>query len=519
MRRKRPKFITPSQTRLRFAAAISISVIIVSSLGLYMVSAQTGTSTESGAFANDTVDPLDVENLTAEPGDSEVLLKWDAASDNVGVVGYKIFRGTLSVKEENQSYNLPSIPVGNVSSYRVKNLTNGQQYFFSIVALDAAGNESASFAPEISATPKAGLRLASIEDDGKAPVVKEVRAEDIITVKVVFSEPVRLPQEEPASAFAIERKDSRVRLPVQRAELDPRDASGATIILTTAPQEKGVDYVLTAGIEVKDFYGTPISSGTADTGAFEGSDKKISGPGPGGADVTPPSVVSAVADFADRIAVTFSEKIKLPPDVKSAISIERRGTANSIEVKNVNLSVDGATLYITTVPQQPGEYEVSIAGIADVVGNELEEEGPPIIVQASGVGLRDLIPPEDITNLIAKVRSAQKSLVEVRWTGSADSAGDLAEQILYQSEGKEARQFGSGAPVASDVHDIEIDKLKPGTWYTFKITTKDTSGNESGGVMKSIFLPQVGPGLVAALFTAVMAGVWRKQRRKKEKRV
>ena len=41
----------------------------------------------------------------------------------------------------------------------------------------------------------------------------------------------------------------------------------------------------------------------------------------------------------------------------------------------------------------------------------------------------------------------------------------------------------------------ELPGMEGGKEYTFKITTKDASGNESVGVVKSIRLPQTGVGV------------------------
>ncbi|MAU15625.1 MAG: hypothetical protein CMH48_09925 [Muricauda sp.] len=65
--------------------------------------------------------------------ETTVDLSWSEATDNVGVVGYKIFKdgileGTL----------------GNVSTYQVTGLTASTTYSFTATATDAAGNESTS---------------------------------------------------------------------------------------------------------------------------------------------------------------------------------------------------------------------------------------------------------------------------------------------------------------------------------------------------------------------------------------
>ena len=58
---------------------------------------------------------------------------------------------------------------------------------------------------------------------------------------------------------------------------------------------------------------------------------------------------------------------------------------------------------------------------------------------------------------------------------------------------------------------VQVEDLKGGQWYTFKVTAKDTSGNENAGAFKSVFLPQTGPGVVAAGITALLMGWYRKK--------
>lgn len=64
-----------------------------------------------------------------------VPLTWDAATDNIGVTGYKIYKGTASGIYDS------SEDVGNVTSY-VVTVPSGGTWFFVVTAYDAAGNES-----------------------------------------------------------------------------------------------------------------------------------------------------------------------------------------------------------------------------------------------------------------------------------------------------------------------------------------------------------------------------------------
>lgn len=411
---------------LKFLLVTLACALLLSGTNVLFAQTGNGTSTEASA---DTLEPTDVENLKAVAGDAEVMLTWDASRDNVGVTSYKIYRGTRPVKTAEDSYDLPTIPVGNVKTYPVKNLTNGQLYYFTVTALDAAGNESINYAVEVSALPKSGQSLPQAAvDDGKSPQVKSVKTEDLITVAVVFEEPVKLPEEHPASAFTIEKIVDKSRLEVQNAIIDERDTTGATVLLTTAPQEAQAEYLLTAGIEVQDLSGNPIISGTADTGSFKGSEKQ-------------------------------TESVSAEPETNS--------------------SNDESALH------------------------------------ASGGELKDLVPPEDVTKLLSQIKDAEKNIVELRWSASKNSANDLADQILYQSKGKYTKSPKDGTSLGASTENIEVQDLKAGNWYTFKITTKDTTGNESKGAITAIYLPQTGPGLVAAAITSLFMGVYSRKKKRK----
>ncbi|MEK7145645.1 MAG: hypothetical protein AAB802_00490, partial [Patescibacteria group bacterium] len=66
------------------------------------------------AFAADITAPSDVEGLEAFPGDEEVTLSWDAATDDTDVTGYFIYTGLNSVSEDGGSYSLGSTDAGDV---------------------------------------------------------------------------------------------------------------------------------------------------------------------------------------------------------------------------------------------------------------------------------------------------------------------------------------------------------------------------------------------------------------------
>lgn len=84
-----------------------------------------------GRGGGDTTPPSTPSGLTAQPlGTSSIALKWNAATDNVGVTGYRVYRnGTRITQTANTSHTDTGLAAGTQYSYRVS-------------AIDAAGNES-----------------------------------------------------------------------------------------------------------------------------------------------------------------------------------------------------------------------------------------------------------------------------------------------------------------------------------------------------------------------------------------
>jgi hypothetical protein len=92
------------------------------------------------------------------------------------------------------------------------------------------------------------------------------------------------------------------------------------------------------------------------------------------------------------------------------------------------------------------------------------------------------------------------------------------DQILYSStdRGVTYDRGNSLGPVATN---HQVPNLAGGKEYTFKITTKDATGNESTGVVKSIRLPQTGVGAGMLVFGSAAAAYQALKRRKSKKEV
>jgi len=477
-------------------------------------------------LSDDIMAPDDVENLQIELYDGAALLSWDVATDDTGVIGYKIYSGSEAVTAELGEYENDVIDAGDVIEYLVEDLTNGEELYFAITAYDAAGNESDSYSNEVYGTPDEAYGQAPVNSghaaaDEEGPTVNDSQATDSATVKVIFNEPIVLPANSPETAFNIINNANGSSLTILAAELDASDTYGATVILTTDPQEAGAEYILTAGIEIQDLGGNPIISGTSDTAAFIGSNV-APGENPDDLpsdDFESPIVVSAEALSATEVAVKFSEAIILNSDPETNFYIaEVSDATNTLDIVAVERNEAGSTITITTSEQSDTTYALIVTDVIDEAGNAIDEtantanfdgyaDGAPATEDLDDGGIA--LSPENVRNFVAAI--VRDVVIRLTWTPSNDAS--IVEQILYQSTDG-GTNYDDGRSLDSNRDEIELSGLTPGIEYYFKLTTRDTDGNESDGVITHIRLPETGVGL--GLLVGASMGLAAVRRKKKQ---
>lgn len=466
----------------------------------------------------DTTPPADVENVKASAGNAQVNLTWNVTTDNAAVKGYRVYYGKESVNCDGCDYQFGPIDAGNKIAFTVGGLTNGVTYYFAVTAYDEAGNESTSYSSEVSATP------AHAAADSEAPKLVKAEAPYMNMVRVVFSEPVTLPTTQPENAFSIKNDSTQVALVVQEALIDASDVSGKTVVLTTGNQELNVNYIVTASIQIKDKSGNPIVSGTSDTAVFKGSATTMpfvtqqTTQEAAAADTVPPELVAVSVPDAQHVVVTFSEVIEAASaSPLNFVITEEQNIENSLDIMSAELSEDGKTITIATAPQKQMNYNLIALDVKDVAGNLINvdnnattffgwfDTSAPATQETQVVTptqqtqetqetqvVSDTVAPEDATLFTAAAMG--KLMAKLTWVASLNSAGDLANYVLYKST--DGTTYGPGVLVDAAASNLEVLDLVPGVKYFFKLTTRDSAGNESVGVVASLTLPGTGPELL-----------------------
>jgi hypothetical protein len=476
--------------------------------------------------------PSDVENVTAEADDGKVVLSWDVSTDDVGVTGYKVYSGVVSVTEAGGEYTFGAQDVGDVVSAEVAGLENGTAYYFAVTAYDAAGNESSNYSYEVDATPEEGLGSGVV--DVEAPTVVEADAISKLEIEIEFSEPVELPEDHPEQAFTVENEETLILLEIIDAEVMEDDdveegKEGLMVKLLTEDQVKDANYILTATIDVTDLAGNPVISGTSDTAVFVGSDAKL-----GGVDTKGPEVTGVEYVDATHLLVNFNEPVflSLNPLEDFAVAVYGAGPGqdDSISItevvlgENTLLGVADASVMITSEELVPGmTHKITVSNVADELGNVISEGKNYGEATVSGEAVEDepedevedeveVFPPADVSDFLAKaVQQGEMLSVTLSWVLPSETTSVL--QKLYKStDGTAFEEQSEILPAITSTQDSE--DLLAGNDYWFKLTQLDADGNESDGVVAKVALAETGPGVAALALVSLGLGHWATRRRK-----
>ncbi|MGN7356923.1 lytic polysaccharide monooxygenase [Paenibacillus sp. SAF-054] len=123
-------------TGLTASTSYTFTVKAVDAAGNISAASNAATFTTSSLPPVDTTAPSAPAGLqvSGTPTSTSISLIWNAATDNVGVTGYRVYKGTA----------LAGTVAGTTLNYTATGLTANTSYTFTVRAIDAAGNEFAN---------------------------------------------------------------------------------------------------------------------------------------------------------------------------------------------------------------------------------------------------------------------------------------------------------------------------------------------------------------------------------------
>jgi len=383
--------------------------------------------------------PAAVDDLTASPGDSQVVLTWTDPDDSD--LNYLEFTDADNGIHFTVSAGKGSMTVGG--------LTNGEGYTFTVVAVDTAGLRSGSV--------DVNFELALYGDDTPPQPVTTLEATPGDTLATLTWND---PEDGDLSHLLVRNTATDEEIMVQ-----PGNEA-----LVIGGLTNGTSY--TYEVVAADVSGNASSSRQA-TFAPESS-----------ADVTDPDPVTSLNATAGvrEVALSWSE----PSSDVSVIRIENLNTGAVVFLHAGRFGITIGDLTADT------EYTFEVT-VLDAAGNSSIPES----ASATPVSRSDLTPPDPVTDLEGTAGDAEASL---SWTDPSGTGNEDLDHIEITSP---QFPPGAVTVVAAGEGQLVLAGLANDTPYTFTVVTVDEVGNASSGASVDVtpvgILDTTPPGPVSSL--------------------
>ena len=403
----------------------------------YRVSATDGAGNASAASAAveavvpDVAAPLTPAGLTATVNSGSVQLSWNATTDNVGVTGYSVYRGTTPDFTADDDSKLTDVAG---TTYADPSAAVGDQYY-RVAAFDAAGNVSPASAAVLATVPD--IVLPSVPTDVGATVAGT-------TVSLAWS---ASSDNVGVTGYSVYRGTTSGFTPAAGNKL--ADVSGTAY--EAVDQPAGTQYY-----KVIAFDAAGNRSAASDPASAVVPDQ-VAPSAPTGLDVTvgANSVTLTWAAATDNVAVT-------------GYSVYRGTTADFTADAGSKLADVTNRSYLDQ-PLAPGDYFYKVVA-TDAAGNVSD----PSAARQATVAAPDTTAPTAPTGLAAGVSS---STVNLTWTAATDNVGVTGYSVYRGTSAGFTPAAGNkvGDPTATSFSESSVPV---GTWY-YKVTAQDAAGNTS----------------------------------------
>lgn len=110
--------------------------------------------------------PTTVKDVKASPGNGEVFLSWDAASDNEEISHYIISFNRYKIDPRNVPVSeMPNQAETTKTNLTISDLENNKLYYFYVLAVDTSGNTSSDWSEVATTTPRSSIPLKPSAED------------------------------------------------------------------------------------------------------------------------------------------------------------------------------------------------------------------------------------------------------------------------------------------------------------------------------------------------------------------
>ncbi|MBI5414197.1 fibronectin type III domain-containing protein [Candidatus Peregrinibacteria bacterium] len=408
----------------------------------------------------DTAAPSNPTNLSATAiSSSQIDLSWNASTDNVGVIGYKVYRnGDYFTDVTSPSFS---------DTYVSANTTYG----YTVAAYDIAGNLS-SQSSSVSATTLAGTNStppAEPPPDTQAPT-----APTELTVTDVLSTQINLTWTAPTDnvgvvGYKIFRNGEFIDTTVNTYYNDHNQSSPE--YYTVLPSSTTYVYTVAAYDEAQNL---SLQSNSVSAKTLN-SDETIHPSPDTNPDTnvtnTPPPVPSTLTSVSNSgtvgTAYTFSSKLSPDLDGNQVKAIFDWGDGETSENSSglITPVAAGTSVSASHSWSTGGTYKVKVKAVDSIDESSAWSSSATMTIKVANDD--EKIAPSIPTNLSAKVISS--SQINLTWNASTDNTKIAGYKILR----------GGVSIGSSNTPSYSDTGLSPATSYSYTVAAYDVAGNIS----------------------------------------
>src|SRR6266513_1458036 len=374
------------------------------------VSAQSSPASATTPAPPDTTPPSVPTGLTANAvSSSQINLSWTASSDNVGVSGYRVYRGGTQ------------IATTSATSFTNTGVSASTTYSYTVAAYDAAGNLSAQSSSAIATTPA--------PPDTTPPTVPTGLSANAVSSSQINLSWTASSDNVGVSGYRVYRGGTQIGTPSTTSFTDTSVSASTTYSYTVAA------YDAAGNVSAQS------SSASATT--------------PAPPDTPPPSVPTGLtANAVSSSQINLSWTASSDNVGVSGYRVYRGG---------IQIATPGTTSFTDTGVSPSTTYSYTVAAY-DAAGNLSAQSSP---ASATTPAPPDTTPPSVPTGLTASAVSS--SQINLSWAASSDNVGVTGYRV-----------FRNGTQTATTgATFFTSNGLSPSTTYTYAVAAFDAAGNLS----------------------------------------